>query len=282
MTCGAGCSGPGDADAGADNGARDDARPDDNAADATETDVAAEEGAAEVGDCSLCGTPCEGADVSCGTACCINERLYLPDGSWYVPTVLSCMSYCAQEVYFDGMMVVDFAARPDLRADPNLPRFGGYEYRGDGTELLVGGGYAEPWEAVDCINHCFPGGDYWWLIDVRDRSLVVYEAVTVGDPDYGLSIHELAGYWDTCPSPIPGDPSRPNCVFRADVPTQDETFYIGWRNPYTIKGYSMYEDAWVDRSGYLPVLPDAIPIYRTSTGERIGYANLRTADAFGR
>lgn len=276
-----GCSGVSGDDSGRD---RDEAGSDDFGA-VDESRDAWDEGAqdngdsVEVGDCPLCGTPCEGADPACGENCCVAWMVYRPDGTHYTPYSLSCESFCTIHVYFYGMLLIDYAARPELRTHPDLPRLTDYEYRGDGTELLVGGVFVDLWYDAGCLDHCYPTSGYLWVLDVRDWTVIAFEAEHYPGRLYDREAFDILTNYEYCPSPIPGDDdSEPPCAYRVDVPALDETFYMGFRRTHVLWAYSSSPERFIERMNALPVVLDALPVYRLSTGDFLGYANLRLED----
>jgi len=256
---------------------RDDGGDDDWSESAGEAEVA-DEGSNE--DCFPCDTPCRHMDVACGTTCCIENLIYPSDGGEAWETV--CDNPCPIRLNFSGMLVMDLDLNPSLVADPRLPRPAGYIYRGDGTELVFVGEFADGLESFSCINRCYPSQDYLWVVDIPTRR-VLFVGANREDwwyVPFGELLSELYGPdGPNCHSPIPEDgPLMVPCGYRADVPDRDESFYVGRHGAYYVYGYDRYAWRFVDRRPDEPVLPDAVHVYRTSTGSYLESLDLRLVE----
>ena len=248
--------------------------------DGREADVADDTGATldDAGDAectSYCGTPCEGADAACGERCCVGHMVYDPEYPGCSPCEMTCAPLCALGLHLEGLVVVDYSLRPELRTDPRLPRLAEYEYRGDGTELVVGAAFTDQWRSYACLDHCYANAEYVWVIDVPTWETVYFEQ---GPQNWLESIDfNLLDDFAACPSPLPGDDSIVPCIYRADVPELDETFYLGWKRSHFIKGWD-HSGEWVDHTAELPDVADVVPVHRISTGEYLGSVDLRLDD----
>ena len=192
---------------------------------------------------------------------------------------MPCEYWCGiRVVYEGGLLVLDYDMYPELRGNPGLIRLSEYEYRGDGTELVIVGGFSDDWQREGCLDHCWESDDYVWIVDIPTRRVIYAERFAyLGERLTGFGNMVDALPPTDCRSPIAGEEDvGVSCTARADVPSLDETFYVGWSEVHYV--FQWFDVDGPDYRTDLPQLTNAIYIFRISTGESLGTVGLRLVE----
>lgn len=209
------------------------------------------------GDCPrYCGSNCEDMVVECGFQCC----------TWAM--MKKCPNCHVDEFGFNNCDIrVHWRICPVTSENKYfMPVLEEYNYKGDGSEIAVWGSWVDNWNYYGCINHCYESGYFLYIIDMNLDILLHGERAYSDFPrEYFIE------YESECPIDCGGDSCMIYCS-RFDVPGSDRTYWLyGWEFYYS-QGLS--GEPPTDRLSELPVLKDAVHIYRTSTWEHLETIDL--------
>jgi hypothetical protein len=241
---------------------------------------------AEPDGCAICGAYCEGRVVTCGNVCCVDWRGNVgfdgewPGGcrnsSWDSPLlVYQDLAYIARLQFLRPPIRVTEESFVEIPVFPSVPMWA------DGRMLLLYARWIDCWGPASmdptdvagcghwagcCAHHCWRSHTtYLYLVDMTVNRMIHAEVVPIGAAGRIL------------PESGPVGCSRFSSAFCSDVEETDTTYFLGTagraveleRGAWLAGGYALRPDAHD-----LPVVRNALTLYRTSTGEVLGGIDL--------